>query len=234
MKGEKNIFPNTRKATLLFTPQTSCRFLQARVLGEIVQWQKRMLLVQLALGTSSSHPTGPWQLGRWHTELGPGQTSEVRMLSSSRSKANGFSLRCCGSDLCRTRLPSPAPASRSIKAGANTESLSVAGASSGTGCFPSACGTGVQGCQEEVEGALHSALLSSTACLCWDGAEEPPGLTREADLMKDISCKDRGRVSAGWGWVCVQCREQFSKLWGQAQAFYTPQKVRKKKSKTNP
>lgn len=127
----------------------------------------------------------------------PGQTSEVRMLSSSRSKANGFSLRCCGSDLCRTRFPSTAPVSHSVKAGTKTESLSRAGTSSGTGCFPAACGTGVQGCQEEVEGVLHSALLSSAACLCWERAEEPPDFTMEVDLMKDISCKDRHRVSAG-------------------------------------
>lgn len=126
------------------------------------------------------------------------------MLSSSRSKANGFSLRCCGSDLCRKRLPGAAPASRSEKAGRNIESLSSAGVSSGIACFPSACGTGVQGCQEEVEGALHSALLSSAACLWWEGAAEPPGLTMEPDLMKDISCKDRHRVSSGWGWLFVR------------------------------
>lgn len=105
------------------------------------------------------------------------------MLSSSRSKAKGFSLSCCGSDLCRTRGPGAAPASRSVRTGVKSESRST------SGCFP---GTGVQGCQEELAGARHSALRSSATGLCWDWDEEPPGLPMDVDRMKDISCKDRG------------------------------------------
>lgn len=149
------------------------------------------------------------------------------MLSSSRSKANGFSLRCCGSDLCRRRLPGAAPASRSAKAGRNSESLSGAGDSSGAGCLPSAGGTGVQGCQEEVEGALQSARLSSP-CLGWEGAAEPPGFTMEEDLMKEISCKDRRRVSAGWGrGLCVQLLGAICKALGTGSPLHTLQKGKK-------
>lgn len=110
------------------------------------------------------------------------------MLSSSRSKANGFSLRGCGSERCRRRVPGAGQAWRSVSAGTNTESLSGAGIADRC---PSACGTGVQGCQELVEGALHEARRSSADGRGCEGPEEPPGLATEVDLIKDISCRDR-------------------------------------------
>lgn len=103
------------------------------------------------------------------------------MLSSSRSKAKGFSLRCCGSERCLRRVLGTAVPSCSP--GTSIDTLS------GAGRCPSACGTGVQGCQEDVEGPLPGALRSSTDGRGWDGAEETPG--RAMDLTKDISCKDR-------------------------------------------
>lgn len=118
------------------------------------------------------------------------------MLSSSRSKANGFSLRCCGSERCRRRVPGAAVPSCSVSAGTNTETLSGAGSCPSASRCPSACGTGVQGCQEDVEGPLHKALRSSADGRAWEGAEEPPGLAVEVDLTKDISYKDR--AERGW------------------------------------
>lgn len=108
------------------------------------------------------------------------------MLSSSRSKANGFSLRGCGSERCRRRVLGPAWRSLSAE-----ESLSGAGSAPSPGCCPSARGTGVQGCQELVEGALHEARRSSADGRACEGPEEPPGLAAEVDLIKDISL---GRV----------------------------------------
>lgn len=47
---------------------------------------------------NATHPHGRQTVGQRHH-----QTSEVRMLSSSRSKGNAFSLGCCGSERCRRR-----------------------------------------------------------------------------------------------------------------------------------
>lgn len=117
------------------------------------------------------------------------------MLSSSRLNTNGFSLMCWGSDLCRTRLCCMAPASHSVNEGTNTESLICLVISSIMGCFPPGCGTGVQGCQDGVEGVLQSAFLSSPGCLIrgkegikeLERLEHPGLLIEEMDLAKDIS-----------------------------------------------
>lgn len=120
-------------------------------------------------------------------------TSEVRIFSSSRLNTNGFSLGCCGSDLCLTReLASTPVAVLPPELGMNKES---SGAFSVDSSFSSAWGTGVQGCQEETtEGALQRALFSSTGGRLLDKMElgplvrlELPGRVKEMDLEKDGS-----------------------------------------------
>lgn len=121
----------------------------------------------------------------------PGHTSEVRMLSSSRSKAKGFSLSCWGSERCRRRGPGAGLAWRSV--GTAGGSPSGAGSSPSAARCPSARGTGVQGCQEDVEGALPKTRRSSAGGRGCEGTEEAPGLATEPHLTKDISCKDRAQ-----------------------------------------